>query len=832
MAETDANWFACIFFFENIPTVSLLTDLCDFVSSASIMSAVKLEKKVAALEKRLQDEMHAALEPLVLRLDKLEEHFRHIVRPVDWVDSTPEAKFEEVVSGMAIVPQPTGENEVKEKTRKEEKTRKDVMTDFMKLQLDNWTKDEPPKQAKDGDPEIHQVDGDEEPIPFAETIWNVVLVLGHSGAGWADVMVAFSLTVLGTVMQIVFVSVLLSDSFLGDPVEQKVEAARQWRAGSAHDVKHMDLALTSLVSRVCSGDGSLILSTGQADLIAEINSFLGIQDGGLVPQMIPPGTTLCMLCIGLWCVVLGGEFRAIATSLVAAAHIPRSKRTIMDKGSFVSISYLRFGSYLLFRLARTAVAACLLVAGTQWLARTSSISDLILNAVALEAILQIDELVFVALYPKKVQTAIYELEPVKIRYTERSGQLESCLVLVLFAAAVSVPFFLWVKPITDLMLMVKVEYCGGDQNFVVSLNQDVQMYMGWETVPYENVSSQLLGQLAVSEHSQGRLFNGTVSQYIKFALNLDTFEQNRFKSMQTVASLFPFCLDYDNFTGVLHDNYGAHFRAIAVQLGRGNATSCTELAEFCNDLGARLLRMVCGRTCRCADPFALPWFKVPNQGCPAVCREEALVAAAALPCTNANTTENFLAFWNTYPLVMSSFVGQDLMSSPEGPKIAKMVEIMSILGCQGLSVVGSGDMVTGASWCGGSDQFWSPLALICPQECGCIGGDSVPAYCSESCRACGDIADFPVNPVASNCAEAKANGICEVASEAATLCPETCGLCNATANVSAVCQDGQIPPEMLSMDCSQVQALGWCPPLVLMGSPVSRICSKSCGLCT
>ena len=81
-----------------------------------------------------------------------------------------------------------------------------------------------------------------------------------------------------------------------------------------------------------SGDGSLILSTGQADLIAEINSFLGIQDGGLVPQMVPPGTTLCMLCIGLWCVVIGGEFRAIATSLVAAAHIPRSKKTVMDKG--------------------------------------------------------------------------------------------------------------------------------------------------------------------------------------------------------------------------------------------------------------------------------------------------------------------------------------------------------------------------------------------------------------------------------------------------------------------------------------------------------------------
>mmetsp|Transcript_15648 Transcript_15648/g.32632 ORF Transcript_15648/g.32632 Transcript_15648/m.32632 type:complete len:384 (+) Transcript_15648:1-1152(+) len=383
-----------------------------------------------------------------------------------------------------------------------------------------------------------------------------------------------------------------------------------------------------------------------------------------------------------------------------------------------------------------------------------------------------------------------------------------------------------------MMLTVKVEYCGGDQDFVVSLNQDMQMYMGWETVPYENVSSQLLGQLAVSEHSQRRLFNGTVPQYISFALSLDTFESNRVKSMQAAASSFPFCLDYDNLTGVLLDNYGAFFRAIAVQLGRSNATSCAELAEFCNDLGARLLRMVCGRTCRCADPLALPWFKVPNQGCPAVCRAEALVAAAALPCTSANTTENFQKFWSMYPMVMSSFIGQDLMSSPEGPKIAKLMEIMSVLGCQGLPVIGSNNMVTGDSWCGGSETFYSPLALICPQECGCTGGDSMPAYCSDSCQACGDITVFPVNPVASNCAEAKASGVCDVPSEAAALCPETCGLCNGTANVSAVCLDGHIPPELLSMDCLQVQALGWCPPLVLLGSPISRVCSKSCGLCT
>eukprot|EP00438_Fugacium_kawagutii_P026111 Skav224739 [mRNA] locus=scaffold3343:67664:77589:- [translate_table: standard] len=747
------------------------------------MSAAKLEKKVASLEKRLQDELRAALEPVMLRLDQIEEQLRGRIGSRD---STPKAEFEAgecrgELEGIAVVPQAL--QEVKGDQSQP------------KLQIGHWV---------DGHalPAMAEADVDEEPIPFAETIWNVVLVLGHTGAGWTEVVIASLLTILGTFMQVIFVAVLFSDSFLGEPVEEQVRAARQWRAGSAHDVKHMDLAMTSLVSRVCSGDGSLILSTGQADLIVQINQFLGIQNGEVEPKMVPPGTTLCMLCIGLWCVVLGGEFRSIATSLYAAGKIPRSARTVMERGSFVSISYGRFGSYLLMRLARTAVAFCLLIAGTQWLARTSSITDLILNSVALEAILQSDEMIFASLFPKKIQVAIYELEPLKIRYTRRMGQFESCSVGLLFCVAVLVPFFLWVKPIADMMLLVKSEYCGGDQNFVVSLNQDMQMYMGFATVPYENVSTALLGQLAVMEHSKERFVNETLPKYILFANSLDTFETNRFKSMKEAASQFPYCLDYDHWPLGLQTIHGASFRSAALQLGKRHATSCADLAEFCDQWGARLLRLVCGPTCGCADPRALPWFKAPGQGCSTACRREALATAAQLPCNDANTTENWQKFWQMYPGVISAYMGQDLLQTPEGSNILKFVEIMTTLGCTGLHIIGPVDGATGANWCEGSEQFFSPLALICPDACGCATG---PSHCADSCRTCGDAATFPANPVASNCAEAKAIGICDVATDAKAYCSETCGICNGSANYSsAVCEDAPIPPDFIQgIDCGK-----------------------------
>lgn len=151
----------------------------------------------------------------------------------------------------------------------------------------------------------------------------------------------------------------------------------------------------------------------------------------------------------------------------------------ISRQGFLSISYLRFSVYLLFRLARTAVAISLMYAGTQWLARTTNITDLILNAVALEAILQIDEMIFTMLFPKRVQAAIYELEPVKVRFTRRWGQLESCLVGCLFVVVVLAPFISWVLPLADSMLAVKSEYCDGNRDFVVSLNQEILCVVNW-----------------------------------------------------------------------------------------------------------------------------------------------------------------------------------------------------------------------------------------------------------------------------------------------------------------------------------------------------------------
>ena len=200
-----------------------------------------------------------------------------------------------------------------------------------------------------------------EPVAFLETTWNLVLVLGHSSVGWVDVMVAWLLLAASAGMQVTFSWILTSESFLGEPFDQnQVETALSWRRSVAHDHTYLDFAQTSLTSRVCNGDGSLIISTEQADLVHRINSFLNLEDDENEATRFCPGI-LAMLCILLWCLYICNEFRTIFL-LEAVAQIPRSARSKFQGSRFAVISYGRFWAYCVLRLLRACIAGVLLYA--------------------------------------------------------------------------------------------------------------------------------------------------------------------------------------------------------------------------------------------------------------------------------------------------------------------------------------------------------------------------------------------------------------------------------------------------------------------------------------
>ncbi|CAE7292214.1 NLRC3, partial [Symbiodinium microadriaticum] len=146
--------------------------------------------------------------------------------------------------------------------------------------------------------------------------------------------------------------------------------------------------------------------------------------------------------------------------------------------TFQQISWGRFGIFLTTSIVRVAVASVLLVAGILWLARTTSISELMLNAVALNAILDVDEFLFNGLTPMKFQHAIQSLTPMTVKYSRRRSEWESSVQCITLILTIIVPYMLLVKPFGETMVEVKELLCGGNQSFVLVHNADTQMTNG------------------------------------------------------------------------------------------------------------------------------------------------------------------------------------------------------------------------------------------------------------------------------------------------------------------------------------------------------------------
>lgn len=109
-------------------------------------------------------------------------------------------------------------------------------------------------------------------VHFGESAWSFPMILGLTTASSWDIIFAILLLLLNFGMQVMFSYIIMGPSFTGSDFKGEVLSAQRWRERIAHDYKYMDLKQTSLATRVCSGDGALILSTVQATLVNQINS--------------------------------------------------------------------------------------------------------------------------------------------------------------------------------------------------------------------------------------------------------------------------------------------------------------------------------------------------------------------------------------------------------------------------------------------------------------------------------------------------------------------------------------------------------------------------------
>ena len=399
---------------------------------------------------------------------------------------------------------------------------------------------------------------------------------------------------------------------------------------------------------------------------------------------------------------------------------------------------------LLTYACRTVIASVLLVAGILWLARTTSISELMLNAVALNAILDVDEFLFVGMTPIKIQHAIQNLEPIQVKYSRRRSECESMVHFMGLVILVSSTYFFQLAPLTDAMLDLKNELCGGNQSFVVGFNPDTQLTHALVTPTALEIGRNLtLSELGVQAHkaTSPETTPGQIPTYLIFSTDKNTFSIENSRSIEVESSMIPFCTETSilNPDGLYHGDLTLRaftmvlVRNAAASVGLPDARSCEEMRGMCNGVESRLLRMVCGETCGCTDPYSSAWYKVAAHGCQPTCLQLAQASLSGGSCEDAANDEVWQAFWRIYPEAVSHYFSADVTQTILWPAASQTINAMLRDGCAALMQFPT-DVMTTAEWCSGMPQLFRPLSALCPRSCGC-GQRANLTHCPASCAS-------------------------------------------------------------------------------------------------
>lgn len=116
----------------------------------------------------------------------------------------------------------------------------------------------------------------------------------------------------------------------------------------------------------------------------------------------------CILC--LWWMTCLNEFRKTEKMLRNFSKIATVNQEMVEKAEDDEIEKVvgfvpcvRPTLYLVLIVPKFLISICLLVLGSMWLSATDDFADLVLNAVALEFIILVDEIIFDAMFPSVIK---------------------------------------------------------------------------------------------------------------------------------------------------------------------------------------------------------------------------------------------------------------------------------------------------------------------------------------------------------------------------------------------------------------------------------------------
>eukprot|EP00441_Pelagodinium_beii_P047452 CAMPEP_0197624878 /NCGR_PEP_ID=MMETSP1338-20131121/4388_1 /TAXON_ID=43686 ORGANISM="Pelagodinium beii, Strain RCC1491" /NCGR_SAMPLE_ID=MMETSP1338 /ASSEMBLY_ACC=CAM_ASM_000754 /LENGTH=683 /DNA_ID=CAMNT_0043195129 /DNA_START=39 /DNA_END=2090 /DNA_ORIENTATION=- len=309
-------------------------------------------------------------------------------------------------------------------------------------------------------------------IAFEENIWSAVLLMtctlpnGKSAIPAFDKLAIIASALGAASIQILLV-VVVSVAMLQNPYnEDQIGSMLKWRAEQGQYFWYADeKSGLTLMSKICSSSHWSF----ESDQLETINSYLQGPEG-------LPGYALGFLALLLWVLAIWKEYHAVTEYARAIYTLPAktdSHSAMLEDGAItvVSISGMSRTLLMLFVcLPRLVIASLLLLVGGRYISETPGLSDLVLNAIALEFVLDVDEVLFTVICSRKVQGLVQSATPLSIGKRPVMGGIPvlDLLRYILLAAAYSTLAVVYLLPFTDSVKTAQTALCGGNLNFTWS----------------------------------------------------------------------------------------------------------------------------------------------------------------------------------------------------------------------------------------------------------------------------------------------------------------------------------------------------------------------------
>jgi len=457
-----------------------------------------------------------------------------------------------------------------------------------------------------------------------ESLWDASALVGHKAIGLGGSIVVSSLLLLNMLIQMTF-SRIVMNTFL-EPKFAASSTYRTWRYTDGHSYTAMDgFTRQSLATRVCKADRTLSVATSQVDVIEIVEAYTQSMFPGFEA---PSGVILCTLCVFLFGLLIINEVDTTIRFLKSFTKMRGPGRTLIcrsdeDGYDIKNVSYSRLVFIYCFTFIRLLIAGVLMVCGSLWLSNETSIENLVLNAAALEFVMDVDETMYAAFCPKLTRSLLENMDPIPLKLNRTVSGVGAQLVAYALFIFSFVSFFVVyrITPLQNSMFEIQSMLCAGKQDFVIGV------------------------QLAT-----GQLFTGKsvgVDETIEVSIAMKAVEQILDKKDESDKSLddngfssyFP-SLSLQGTINVALGEYVAQARhrcrdrylpndpprlaAIRSRTRNLNATRCEDVKDKCDSFrSGSLVRFLCPDTCKCGMPRAGLYLDGPMFGCArAKCRED------------------------------------------------------------------------------------------------------------------------------------------------------------------------------------------------------------------